>query len=53
MEILCEVVAVALHAIVEVLFEAVSNDAENIVRDDNAIRKGTRRPARRIEKYVC
>src|ERR1035441_7351387 len=52
MEILCEVVGAVLHAIAGALLEAVSDDGENLLKDLNAIRKGKRRPAYRIEKYV-
>jgi hypothetical protein len=53
MEILTEVVGTVLHAIVEVFLEAVCGDGERLWNDFNAIRKGKRRPAYRIEKYVC
>jgi len=53
MEILCEVVGTVLHAMIEVFVEAVSNDGKELWDDLNAIRKGKRRRAYRIEKYVC
>jgi hypothetical protein len=53
MEILCEVVGAVLHAIAGALLEAVSDEGENLLKDLNAISKGKRRPAYRIEKYVC
>ena len=53
MEILSEVVSFVLEAVVGIIFEAVSEDAENIARDLNAIKMGKRRPAHRIEKWVC
>ena len=52
-ELLFEVANASLEGILEILLEAVSNDAENLVCDLNAIRKGKRRPVWRIEKYVC
>ncbi|HXR39041.1 MAG TPA: hypothetical protein VN776_08110 [Terracidiphilus sp.] len=53
MEILCEVGGAAIEAIIGIFLEAVSNEAENIGRDLNVIRKGNARPAWRIEKHVC
>jgi hypothetical protein len=53
MEILCEVVGILLEAVAEIFIEVVSSDAENICRDLNAVRTGKRRPAQRIQKWVC